>query len=36
LLEHDADSALADLDRETRNLNTAADSAWQISTLNPV
>jgi chromosome segregation protein len=29
LLEHDADSALADLDRETRNLNSAADSAGE-------
>jgi len=29
LLEHDADSALADLDRETRSLNTAADSAGE-------
>jgi chromosome segregation protein len=27
LLEHDADSALGDLDRETRNLNAASDSA---------
>ena len=29
LLEHDADSALADLDRETRTLNAAADSAGE-------
>jgi chromosome segregation protein len=29
LLEHDADSALADLDRETRVLNGAADSAGE-------
>jgi chromosome segregation protein len=29
LLEHDADSALADLDRETRNLNSAADNAGE-------
>jgi chromosome segregation protein len=29
LLEHDADSALADLDRETRILNSAADSAGE-------
>jgi chromosome segregation protein len=29
LLEHDADSALADLDRETRTLNSAADSAGE-------
>jgi chromosome segregation protein len=29
LLEHDADSALADLDRETRSLNTAGDSAGE-------
>jgi chromosome segregation protein len=29
LLEHDADSALSDLDRETRTLNAAADSAGE-------
>ncbi len=29
LLEHDADGALADLDRETRILNSAADSAGE-------
>jgi chromosome segregation protein len=29
LLEHDADSALADLDRETRTLNAASDSAGE-------
>ncbi|MBA2590604.1 MAG: chromosome segregation protein SMC [Alphaproteobacteria bacterium] len=29
LLEHDADSALSDLDRETRTLNSAADSAGE-------
>jgi chromosome segregation protein len=29
LLEHDADSALADLDRETRTLNSAGDSAGE-------
>jgi len=29
LLEHDADSALADLDRETRTLNAATDSAGE-------
>src|SRR5262249_3498521 len=29
LLEHDADSALADLDRETRTLESAAENAGQ-------
>ncbi|HWX90346.1 MAG TPA: hypothetical protein VNY75_08580, partial [Rhizomicrobium sp.] len=29
LLEHDADSALSDLDRETRTLNSAGDSAGE-------